>query len=159
MSDSARRMGTALGAGLLFGSGLVLSGMTQPRKVLGFLDVFGDWDPSLMFVMIGAVGVHALAYRLARRRARPLLALRFSIPPLRAIDTKLMLGAAVFGVGWGLSGYCPGPALVALRTATPGVLIFVSALLAGLWITGKVEELAARPASQRARASDPARSP
>ena len=130
----------AIAAGLLFGAGLLLSGMTRPAKVLGFLDLFGDWDPSLAFVMAGAIGVHALGYRLVRRRARPLADERFWVPGRGAIDARLLFGAALFGVGWGLSGYCPGPALVSLATASPGVLVFVLALVLGSKLSSALGE-------------------
>lgn len=129
----------SLGCGTLFGAGLVLSGMTQPAKVIGFLNVLGDWDPSLMFVMLGAIAVHALAYRLVPRAKRPLLADTFAIPSRRDIDLKLIVGALLFGAGWGLAGYCPGPALVALDTWRPSVIVFVLAMLTGTLLAGRLE--------------------
>ena len=140
-------LGHALGAfcaGLLFGVGLVLSGMTQPQKVLGFLDVFGRFDPSLLLVMGGAVGVHALAYRLITRRNTPLFASHFALPTRRDVDAKLLLGAAIFGAGWGLSGYCPGPSIVSLAAGSTAVVVFVSAMLTGMLITSKLEGAWAR---------------
>jgi uncharacterized membrane protein YedE/YeeE len=119
----------ALGAGLSFGAGLVLSGMTRPAKVLAFLDVFGEWDPSLAFVMAGAIAVHALGYRLVRRRRRPLGGDRFHVPERGVIDRRLLAGAALFGVGWGLAGYCPGPAVVALASGSLGVAVFALGFL------------------------------
>ncbi|HZY33614.1 MAG TPA: DUF6691 family protein, partial [Rhodanobacter sp.] len=101
----------AFAAGLLFGLGLSLGGMTQPAVVLGFLDIFGAWDPRLVFVMAGAVLTTAVGYRLVLRRPRPLLAERFQWPTSRRIDVRLVGGAALFGIGWGIAGYCPGPAL------------------------------------------------
>jgi uncharacterized membrane protein YedE/YeeE len=132
-----RRQGTIAGlmlfAGALFGAGLAVSGMTQPAKVVGFLDVLGAWDPSLAFVMLGAVAVYLAAYRgLAVKMPRPLYAPRFSLPALTAIDAPLLGGAAIFGVGWGLSGYCPGPALVALGADASAALWFVPAMLVGM---------------------------
>ncbi len=126
----------ALFAGLLFGAGLALGGMTDPAVVLGFLDVAGAWNPALAFVMGGALAVTFLGYRLAFRRARPWLAGRFDLPPLRAIDARLLGGAALFGVGWGLAGYCPGPALASLPALHAGTAVFVVAMLAGLWLAG-----------------------
>jgi uncharacterized protein len=128
---------SALFAGALFGAGLVVSGMTQPAKVIGFLDIFGSWDPSLAFVMAGAIGVHALAYRSIRKRAAPVLAESFELPPVRRVDARLVGGAALFGVGWGLGGYCPGPSIVALGTLAPGVLVFVAGLVGGSLLVGK----------------------
>ena len=134
--------GHALGAflaGLLFGVGLVLSGMTQPQKVLGFLDVFGRFDPSLLLVMGGAVGVHALMYHLITRRNSPLFASTFALPTRRDVDARLLLGAAIFGVGWGLGGYCPGPSIVSLASGASPVVAFVLAMLVGMRITAKLE--------------------
>ncbi len=122
---------TAFGCGLLFALGLGLSGMTQPSKIIGFLDVAGPWDPSLAFVMLGALGVHFLFVRRAQRGGTPRFASSFSWPAPAAVDARLVAGAAIFGVGWGLSGYCPGPALVSLVTLTPAVLLFVSAMAVG----------------------------
>jgi uncharacterized protein len=143
MNERTKRALAAAASGLLFGAGLVVSGMTDPHKVLGFLDLFGAWDPSLMLVMVGAIGVHALAYRLIRRRARPLFARSFALPTRRDIDAKLLLGAAIFGVGWGLGGYCPGPSLVALPSLGLGVAVFVLGLGVGTFVTGKLEREAA----------------
>ena len=124
----------ALLAGLVFGIGLVVSQMVVPAKVLGFLDVFGDWDPSLALVMGGAILVAAPAFALARRMGAPLLAPRFEIPTRRDLDARLIAGAAIFGVGWGLVGLCPGPALVALGFGGGPAPVFVAAMLAGMLI-------------------------
>lgn len=118
--------------GALFGIGLTISGMIHPRKVQGFLDFTGSWDPSLLFVMAGAVGVTLVAFPWILRRDRPLLAPRFHVPVTREIDGPLILGAVLFGVGWGLSGFCPGPALVGLATGSRSALIFVGAMLLGM---------------------------
>ena len=123
---------SAAGAGLLFGIGLGLSGMTQPPKVIGFLDVFGVWDPSLMFVMLGAIAVHFGLSRLIRRRERPLLDARFHLPTARDIDRKLVAGSAIFGLGWGLGGFCPGPAIVALGSGATAAIVFVGAMAVGM---------------------------
>jgi uncharacterized membrane protein YedE/YeeE len=139
MNAKTRRALAACASGLLFGAGLVMSGMTDPNKVLGFLDVFGSWDASLMLVMVGAIGVHALSYRLIRRRASPLFARAFAVPTRTDLDAKLLAGAAIFGVGWGLGGYCPGPSLVALPSLGLGVALFVLAMSLGTFITGKLE--------------------
>lgn len=121
---------TALGSGVLFALGLGISGMTDPAKVIAFLDVRGDWDPSLAFVMLGAVAVHALFLRL-NKRPQPLLSATYDGPSRERIDASLVLGAALFGLGWGASGFCPGPALVSLITLAPGVLVFVAGMLLG----------------------------
>ena len=119
-------------AGLLFGAGLIVSGMVDPAKVQGFLDVAGHWDPSLAFVMAGAVTTAAIGYRLALRRPKPLLAESFGLPSNRRVEPRLVIGSAIFGIGWGLAGLCPGPAITSLGIGSPGVLVFVPAMLAGL---------------------------
>ncbi len=120
--------------GALFGAGLLVSGMTQPARVVGFLDVRGGWDPTLAFVMAGAVAVYAVAFRLVRRRAEPWFDIRFHVPSRRDIDRELVAGAALFGIGWGLAGLCPGPALVSAGGLHTGALVFMLALLAGVWL-------------------------
>jgi uncharacterized membrane protein YedE/YeeE len=122
----------ALAAGLLFGLGLAISRMIDPAKVLGFLDVAGDWDPSLAFVMAGAVAVAAVGFRLGTRRARPLLDTDFHAPTRAAVDRPLVIGAALFGIGWGLVGYCPGPALAGLMLGRIETWIFVGAMILGV---------------------------
>jgi uncharacterized membrane protein YedE/YeeE len=124
----------ALAAGALFGLGLGVSGMTLPAKVRGFLDVTGDWDPTLALVMVGAIGVHFVLFRLILRRRAPLFDSRFHVPTRRDIDVRLVGGSALFGVGWGLSGQCPGPALTNLATGAPTALVFVAAMAAGMGI-------------------------
>ncbi|MEQ1952288.1 DUF6691 family protein [Mesorhizobium yinganensis] len=120
--------------GLLFGIGLVVSGMSDPAKVLNFLDVAGTWDPSLAFVMGGGVLVAFIGYRLVLRRDRPLMANGFRLPTKTSIDGRLLTGAAIFGIGWGIGGFCPGPAFAALGLGQPGTLAFVLAMLAGFWV-------------------------
>ncbi|WP_246688032.1 YeeE/YedE family protein [Methylobacterium sp. WL120] len=127
-----RRILAGLAAGLVFGLGLSLSGMLDPVRVRGFLDVTGPWDPSLMFVLGGAVTVSALGYLLSRRLPRPVLDERFQIPTNRRIDPALVGGSALFGIGWGLSGFCPGPAVAALSIGGLPVVVFVLAMLAGM---------------------------
>jgi len=127
------KVAAALLTGLLFGLGLALSGMLDPVRVQGFLDVTGAWDPSLAFVLGGAVGVSALGSLLARHVQHPLLAESFDIPSSRQIDAKLLGGSALFGIGWGLAGFCPGPALSALSLALPKAFVFVAAMLLGMW--------------------------
>ena len=121
-------------SGLIFGLGLVVSGMSDPAKVLNFLDVAGSWDPSLAFVMGGATVTTYLGYRLAWRRPAPVLEPAFDIPANRSIDRPLLTGAALFGAGWGIGGFCPGPAFTALPLLAPGTLVFLPAMLLGLWI-------------------------
>lgn len=119
-------------SGLLFGLGLGVAGMIRPAKVLGFLDIAGSWDPSLAFVMLGAIAVHAVAYRQIRRRPSPLFDVRFHVPARAAIDRPLVIGAALFGIGWGLAGYCPGPVLVSASGGQAKALAFVAAMLIGM---------------------------
>jgi uncharacterized protein len=119
-------------AGLLFGIGLLISGMTDPGKVKAFLDLAGAWDPSLAFVMGGGVLVAALAFALQRRRAAALLGDPFDMPTQTAIDRRLLAGSLIFGVGWGLAGFCPGPAVVAAGAGYPQAIVFVIAMLAGM---------------------------
>ncbi len=121
----------ALFSGILFGVGLAVSHMVEPAKVLAFLDVTGRWDPSLLLVMAGAVVVSFIAYRLVSRRSRPLLAEKFFLPTKAELDRPLLLGAAIFGVGWGVAGYCPGPAIAALGLGTWEAPVFVVAFAAG----------------------------
>jgi uncharacterized protein len=118
--------------GLIFGAGLLISGMVQPTKVLGFLDIFGAWDPSLAVVMIAALAVSVPGFRLASGRSQPLLPARSFWPSKRDIDPPLVVGAALFGVGWGLVGLCPGPALESLATLSPGIIAFVAAMAGGM---------------------------
>ncbi|AST31113.2 YeeE/YedE family protein [Ralstonia solanacearum] len=126
-------------AGLLFGAGLMVSGMANPAKVLGFLDLAGRWDPSLAFVMAGAILVGAVAFFIARRRGRSLLGLPLQLPASTAITARLVLGSAAFGIGWGLAGFCPGPALVALGAGAPKAWGFVAAMLAGMAVFSAME--------------------
>lgn len=121
-------------AGLLFGVGLSLAGMTQPAVVLGFLDVAGDWNPRLLFVMAGAVITTAIGYRLAWRRERPWLDASFHLPVARHVDMRLLLGAGLFGIGWGLAGYCPGPALASLGAGLWPVCLLVVTMALGWWL-------------------------
>jgi uncharacterized membrane protein YedE/YeeE len=123
---------SSLLAGAIFGAGLAISQMMNPAKVIAFLDFAGGWDPTLAFVMAGAVLAAAPGFALAKKRDAPVLSSRFQIPTRREIDTRLMLGAAIFGVGWGLVGFCPGPAVAALGTGMWEVLVFVAAMLGGM---------------------------
>ncbi len=119
-------------SGVVFAVGLALAGMTRPQKVIGFLDFFGSWDPSLMFVMVGAIGVNLVLLWLMLRRGKPVHAERFQIPTRTELDPRLIGGAALFGVGWGLGGYCPGPALSSLTTGSLSVLVFIVAMTVGM---------------------------
>jgi uncharacterized membrane protein YedE/YeeE len=121
-------------AGLVFGLGLIVSGMADPSKVLGFLDIAGKWDPSLAFVMVGAIGVSLVAFRVAGKRAGPLLGGAFHLPTAKQIDRRLVVGSLVFGVGWGLAGFCPAPAVVAYGAGYFKAVVFVLAMLAGMAI-------------------------
>lgn len=124
--------------GLLFSIGLVLSGMTQPQKVIGFLDPWA-WDPSLLFVMLGAVGVHALSYPLIRRRSSPLLDTKWHVPSRQDLSARLLLGSALFGIGWGMGGYCPGPGVTSLVSGDMRSLVFVGAMIGGMLLFKKTE--------------------
>lgn len=125
---------SSLFIGTLFGIGLTVSQMINPAKVIGFLDFFGNWDPTLAVVMIGALAVSAPGYYLARKRGAPIAAPRLEIPTRNDVDAKLVGGAALFGIGWGLAGFCPGPALSALATGLWPVAVFVAAMVAGMWL-------------------------
>jgi uncharacterized protein len=118
-------------SGLLLGAGLLIAGMTNPAKVVGFLDVFGTWDASLALVMVGAIGVHCVLLRLVLRRPRPLFASAFQLPERTAIDGRLLLGSALFGVGWGLGGVCPGPGIVDAAAGSGYALVFTVAMALG----------------------------
>ena len=134
----------ALLSGVLFGLGLAVAGMTRAEKVIGFLNFFRGWDPSLMFVMGGAIAVHALAWRLLQGRPSPLLSARFLVPTRRDLDARLLLGAAIFGVGWGLGGFCPGPGIASLPTGAPTAVAFVLAMLAGSYAAGRLDPVLTR---------------
>jgi uncharacterized protein len=126
------RLAIAAASGALFGAGLLLSGMAQPAKVIAFLEVTRGWDPSLGFVMIGAVLVYGLAFTAIRRRGAPWYGAAFHVPTRRDIDTPLLAGAAIFGIGWGLGGYCPGPGLVSAAGGSASAIAFVAAMLVGM---------------------------
>lgn len=134
-------------SGLIFALGLGISGMTQPAKVTAFLDLTGNWDPSLAFVMVGAILVHAVLYRLIRRRTTPLFASTFAVPTRTDIDARLVGGAVLFGIGWGLGGFCPGPAVTSLASGNTAVVIFVLSMLAGMYLFKLMEYQRPHPAS------------
>ena len=123
---------TSLLAGLVFGLGLIVSGMANPAKVLGFLDLAGHWDPSLAFVMAGAIAVGIVAFAVARKRTRSFLGAEMKLSTARHIDRRLIVGGLLFGIGWGVAGFCPGPAIVALGMGESKAFIFVAAMLAGM---------------------------
>lgn len=125
---------TSLLAGLVFGLGLIVSGMANPAKVLGFLDLGGRWDPSLALVMAGAIAVGLGAFAVAKKRTVSLMGAPMKLPAAGAVDRRLMLGSSVFGIGWGLAGFCPGPALVALGMGEGKAVVFVAAMLAGMLV-------------------------
>jgi hypothetical protein len=126
---------TALLSGVVFAMGLAISGMTQPSKVIGFLDVGGAWDPSLAFVMVGAIGAHFFFARRAKAMKTPLFADGFALTDRTKLDAPLVIGAALFGIGWGLGGYCPGPAIVSMASLAPATLLFVFAMGVGMVVT------------------------
>jgi uncharacterized membrane protein YedE/YeeE len=128
-------------SGIVFALGLGISGMTRPSKVIGFLDVAGAWDLSLAFVMLGAIGVFFIAYRMSRKMRAPLLAAQFSIPTRSDLDVQLISGAAIFGAGWGLAGFCPGPAIVSLASGALPVAVFVAAMAAGIYLHSMMQNL------------------
>ncbi len=138
MNVATHRLLAALAAGVLFGVGLVVSQMSSPAKVLAFLDVAGNWDPSLALVMGAALLVTMPAFRLILGRAQPLFDGRFHLPVNRAIDLRLLLGAAIFGIGWGLAGFCPGPAVAALGSGQADPWLFLFGLLLGSWVAGRL---------------------
>ena len=130
-------------SGLIFSAGLILSGMTLPERVIGFLDVFGDWDPTLAFVLIGAVAFHMATYPLITKRKTPILSNEWSIPKKSKITTNLVLGSLLFGMGWGLGGYCPGPGFTAAASLSIRPLLFVGGLLGGMKLYHLTEKVRA----------------
>jgi uncharacterized membrane protein YedE/YeeE len=151
MSFGAKQKVVALIAGVLFSTGLVVGGMTVPANVIGFLDVAGEFRPALMFVMVGAISVNALVVALLRKRRQPLCAERFVSPTKTTLDARLLGGAALFGVGWGLGGFCPGPGIVALASGALPALVFVGSMLTAMAVTIRYELAAA---SRAVRAAD-----
>jgi len=143
-----RKVTIGFGSGLVFGLGLVISGMVDPQRVLGFLDVAGTWDPTLAFVMGGALAVTFAGYRWVLKRPAPVAAKRFQLPTKTDIDARLVAGAAIFGGGWGLGGYCPGPALTALTVGSMPTFVFVVCMFAGMLLARRAPQgfLSGRPA-------------
>ena len=122
-------------SGIIFGLGLTVSSMTNPAKVIGFLDITGNWDPSLMFVMLGAIAISAPFFYLLRNKNKPLFDSNFEIPTIKNLDKKLVLGASIFGIGWGMVGFCPGPAIASLALLKPFSIIFVIAMVGGFYMS------------------------
>lgn len=145
---------SGLAAGLLFGAGLAVAGMTNPNKVLNFLDLSGQWDPSLALVMAAAVPVSALSFWVARRRLRPFLEPGFVLPAKRRLEAPLWAGSALFGIGWGLGGYCPGPAVASLSHPSAGLIAFLAALGLGLAVSGRAARLLSVPGARAACRED-----
>ncbi len=133
-SSEVKQALAALAVGFIFAIGLGISGMTQPSKVVGFLDLFGQWDPSLIFVMVGAIAVHFVTYKIIRKRSSPLLVPNWQVPTKTNLTPALVIGALLFGVGWGLAGYCPGPAMTSLASLQTKPLIFVVSMLVGMYL-------------------------
>ena len=139
--------------GLIFGIGLIISGMVNPAKVLGFLDLAGRWDPSLALVMVGAIAVGVVGFALASRRRATLLGTPMLLPATRVIDRRLVLGSLAFGIGWGLAGFCPGPALVALGAGHAKALAFVAAMIAGMFVFDRIERARSQSVARSAIAT------
>ena len=148
-----KRYAAAFGTGALFAVGLAVSGMTKPAKVVGFLDITGSWDASLAFVMMGAIAVHFVLYRVVTRRPSPLFDAKFHVPTRKDIDLRVVLGAALFGVGWGLGGFCPGPGLVTAGGGSLGAVVFVVGMTIGML----VEHAAARASARTQQPAGAAR--
>jgi uncharacterized membrane protein YedE/YeeE len=136
--DLFRQNLTSFAVGFIFAIGLAVSGMTQPQKVIGFLD-FQNWDPSLIFVMIGAVAVHFVAVVISRRKKAPFFAREWNVPARKDLTARLFIGSAIFGIGWGLGGFCPGPAVTSLAAGSSQVFLFVGAMIVGMLIFKKAE--------------------
>ena len=126
-------------SGIIFGLGLTVSSMTNPAKVIGFLDITGNWDPSLMFVMLGAIAISAPFFYLLRNKNKPLFDSNFEIPTIKNLDKKLVLGASIFGIGWGMVGFCPGPAIASLALLKPVSIMFVIAMASGFYMSKLVK--------------------
>jgi uncharacterized membrane protein YedE/YeeE len=137
-TDRFLRNAVSFFVGLLFAIGLAFSGMTQPQKIIAFLDPWA-WDPSLLFVMAGAVGVHAMSYFVIRRRSSPLLDTHWHIPTRKDLTTRLLLGSTLFGIGWGLGGYCPGPGMASLTSGDVRSVLFVASMILGMILFKKTE--------------------
>jgi len=142
-------------SGLIFAIGLGLSGMTLPSKVIGFLDLFGEWDPALMWVMGGAATTYMIVFRLVQGKSRPILASRFAVPTRKDITPRLLLGAVFFGAGWGIAGFCPGPAITSIAAGHQGVLVFGAAMVTGMYLFKWLDPILARAATPAPREAPP----
>lgn len=131
---------TSFAVGLIFALGLGLAGMTRPEKVIGFLDIFGNWDPSLAFVMIGAIGFHSFFYRMIMKKDAPLFTKKFMVPERRDITWRLVVGSAIFGIGWGLAGYCPGPGITSVVSLDYRAIVFFVAMVVGMLLFRLVDK-------------------
>lgn len=127
--------------GIIFSIGLGISGMTQPQKIVGFLDVFGSWDMSLLFVMVGAISVHFITYRLIRLRKKPILTTTWRVPTKKEITPALIIGSVIFGIGWGLGGYCPGPSITSLASFELRPVLFVTSMVVGMLLFKLVDKI------------------
>jgi uncharacterized membrane protein YedE/YeeE len=134
------QIASAFAVGIIFAFGLAVSEMINPARVIGFLDVSGRWDPTLLLVMAGALAVTVPIFPVILHRSKPFLAAQFSLPTKTQVDLPLLFGAATFGAGWGLAGFCPGPALAALASGSPKVILFVIAMLLGQWLASRLEQ-------------------
>lgn len=126
--------------GFLFALGLGLSGMTRPEKIVGFLNIFGNWDPSLIFVMVGSIMVHFVTYKWIRKKEAPWFATKWNVPTRKDITPALVIGGMIFGIGWGLGGYCPGPAVTSLASLQLRPLVFVASMIIGMYLFGVVDK-------------------
>jgi uncharacterized protein len=152
-----KREWVAFACGVVFSMGLGVAGMTDPRKVIGFLDFLGSWDPSLLLVMAGAVAVYAVGYRVAMRAGRPILEAHFHIARGKRVEPRVLVGALVFGAGWGVSGYCPGPAVTSMASGAAPAMVFVVAMVAGTAIVDRVVRSRSLGVRQRDRHGDATR--
>ncbi len=151
MKMDIKQGGIALISGVLFAVGLAVGGMTEPANVIGFLDVTGEWRPALAFVMMGAIPISAIAWMWGRRRGAPILTQSFTLPTIQDLDLRLLGGSALFGVGWGLGGFCPGPGIVATMSGSLASLVFVASMLAGTSVAIAWERGLDRSSAQKAR--------
>lgn len=139
-NNNVKQLAATLLSAIIFGAGLELAQMTNPQKVIGFLNITDKWDPSLIFVMIGAIIINSILFILIKKRKAPLFAEKFILPTLTKADKKLITGSAIFGLGWGIGGFCPGPALSSLMRLQPQIFIVVASMLVGMWFFKLIEK-------------------